>query len=132
MDSYIDFEHDESDNHIAVKLPHQENPMIPVSVNRQLSPIPSSVLDEVIEQSSDSPITRPSRSTEETTQGSHLSNSQTADSPVKPTMLRSQTVGTPISSAKGSWTPEGLCGRLLRSGDCCVISVIYKPFSLCL
>ena len=89
MNSFFDFEHDESDNHIAVKLPIQENYMIPVSVNRQLSPNSTSVLDEVIEPSSDRSITRPSRSAEETTQGSQLSNSQIADSPVKPTMLRS-------------------------------------------
>ena len=86
---FIDFKHDESENHIAEKPLIQENSVIPLSVNTELSPIQSSVHDEVIEPSSDSPITRPSRSAEEATQGSHLSNSQIADYPVKPTMVRS-------------------------------------------
>ena len=63
--------------------------MIPVSFNPQFLPIPSSVHDEVMEPSSDSPIIRSSRSVEEASQGSHFSNSQIADSPVKPTMVRS-------------------------------------------
>ena len=87
MNPFIDFEHDESENHIAEKPPIQENSKIPVSVNTQLSPIPSAVHDEVIEPSSDSPITRPSRSAEEATQKSHFSTSQITDSPVKPTMV---------------------------------------------
>ena len=89
VNPFIDFEHDEFENHIAEKPPIQENFMIPVSVNTELSPIPSSVHDEVIEPSSDSPINRPSRSAEEAAQWSHLSNSQIADSPVKPTKVRS-------------------------------------------
>ena len=79
----MNFDHDESENHIAEKPPIQENSMISVSLNTQL------VHDEVFEPSSDSPITRPSHSAEEATQGSHLFNSQIADSPVKPTMVRS-------------------------------------------
>ena len=54
MNPIIYFEHDKSENHIAEKPPIQENSMITVSVNTQLSPIPSSVHDEVIEPSFDS------------------------------------------------------------------------------
>ena len=89
MNPFIDFENDESENHVAEKPPIYENSLIPVSVNTLPSPILSSVYDEVIEPSSDSPITRPSRSAEKATKGSHLSNSQIADSLVKPTMVRS-------------------------------------------
>ena len=53
------FEHEEFGSHIAEKPPIQENSMIPVSVNTQLSPVPFSVHDEVIN------IARPSRSAEE-------------------------------------------------------------------
>ena len=111
VNPFIDFEHDETENHISEKPAIQANSMIPESVDTQLSPIPSSVHNEVIESSSDSPITRPSRSAEEETQGSHLSMSQIAGFPVKLTMVRSPDAKP---SAKSFWTPERLCGRLLR------------------
>ena len=89
MNPFIYFEHDKSENHIAEKPTIQENSMILVSVNAQFSPILSSVHDEVIKPSSDSSTTRPSCSAKEATQGSHLSNSQIEDSPVKPIKVRS-------------------------------------------